>query len=305
MAQLQQVQVTRYIRGLRGGTQPMLAGASDGYAYVVKFTNNLQGQQVLFNEGAGSEMYRACGLSGAHWSPLFVSDGFLDRNRDCWMRTADGLRRPEPGLCFGSRFLGGDGQRLFEILPGSNFTRIPERSTLWLAWLIDICCEHADNHQAVFVEDGERQLHAQFIDHGHMFGGPHGLDRPRPHASSYLDPRVYPDLLSSELTGFLRRLSELDTDRLVRQVNDLPDDWKSDSALGCFERCIDRLSTESLLRNVLDEIEDIHRRRTRSERSRRCSELECELPFLRPRIPSKPLGRCGAGAQWAGCGAAG
>ncbi len=56
------VVVTQYVRNLRGGSQPILARASDGFLYVVKFANNLQGPNLLFNESAGSELYLACGL---------------------------------------------------------------------------------------------------------------------------------------------------------------------------------------------------------------------------------------------------
>src|ERR1039457_415092 len=111
--------VTRYIRNFHGGSQPILAQASDGLQYVVKFNNNLQGPNVPFNESVGSELYRACGLAVPSWKPLLVSDTFLDQNPDCWMQTPEGRLRPASGLCFGSRFLGAEGTRLLEILPGS------------------------------------------------------------------------------------------------------------------------------------------------------------------------------------------
>jgi len=101
------VSLTGYIRSLRGGSQPILAQASDGHTYVVKFANNLQGPNLLFNESAGSELYRACGLAVPEWRPLEVSEDFLDENHDCWMQTPEGQLRPASGLCYGSRFLGG------------------------------------------------------------------------------------------------------------------------------------------------------------------------------------------------------
>src|SRR5580698_1050275 len=105
-------------RSLRGGSQPILAHATDGLVYVVKFANNLQGPNLLFNESAGYELYRACGLPVPDWTPLWVTDSFLDGNRDCWMQTPEGRLRPSSGLCFGSLFLGQKGDRLFEIVPG-------------------------------------------------------------------------------------------------------------------------------------------------------------------------------------------
>src|ERR1035437_3514301 len=98
----------RFIRKLRGGSQPILAEASDGLLYVVKFINNLQGPNLLFNESAGSEIFHANALAVPSWKPIFISDSFLDHNPDSWMQTPTGLLRLVSGLCFGSQFLGGD-----------------------------------------------------------------------------------------------------------------------------------------------------------------------------------------------------
>lgn len=150
--------VTHYFCLVRGGSQPILARASDGFLYVVKFANNPQGPNLLFNESAGGELYRACGLHVPDWKPLVVSDSFIDRNPDCWMRTTVGRLRPASGLCFGSRFLGLNGKRLFEILPGSMYKRVRNQSSFWLAWLIDVCAEHVDNRQAIFVKGADGLL---------------------------------------------------------------------------------------------------------------------------------------------------
>ena len=120
--------LTQYIRKLRGGSQPILAQASDGLMYVVKFTNNLQGPNLAFNESMGSELYRACGLEGPSWKPLVITDSFTDKNRDSWMQTPAGTLRPAAGVCFGSRFLGGEDAQLLEILPESRFKRLYNRN---------------------------------------------------------------------------------------------------------------------------------------------------------------------------------
>ena len=248
--------VTQYIRNLRGGSQPILARASDGLVYVVKFNNNLQGVNLPFNESAGSELYRACGLAVPSWQPLQVTDAFLDQNPDCWMHTQEGRLRPESGLCFGSRFLGGDGARLFEILPGTSFKLVSNRENFWLAWLIDICAGHTDNRQAIFREDAAGRLSAVFIDHGHMFGGAEGGQRPHFQASRYLDPRVYQAVSSQHRSGIYRTAESLDTDQLWRRVQELPDAWKTPSALESFAQCLGKLSTRRVLRGVLNTIVD-------------------------------------------------
>jgi hypothetical protein len=248
--------VSQYIRNLRGGSQPILVQASDGQHYVVKFTNNLQGANLPFNESIGNELYRACGLVVPSWKPLFVSDTFLDQNQDCWIQTPEGRLRPNSGPCFGSRFLGGEGIRLLEILPGNSFKRIRNLQSFWLAWLIDICSQHADNRQAIFQEDAKGRLNAFFVDHGHMFGGPKGELAPRFQASHYLDFRIYHHVCSKHLLDFQKIAGSLNVEKLWRQIQELPDDWKTTSALNRFTLCLDRLSTPSLVQNILDTMVD-------------------------------------------------
>ena len=252
--------VTGYVRNLRGGSQPILAQASDGQLYVVKFTNNLQGANLPFNESMGSELYRACGLAVPQWKPLLVHDSFIEQNQDCWMQTPEGRLRPERGLCFGSRYLGGDGMRLLEILPGNSFKRVRNLKSFWLAWMIDICAQHTDNRQSLFQEDDSGRLNAFFVDHGHMFGGPKGEHQPRFQASHYLDYRVYRSVSSQYLLSFQKIAGSLDLDQLWKCVQKLPDNWKTQSAFDRFAQCLHRLSNASLLQNILETMVDFHRR---------------------------------------------
>jgi len=246
------VQVTLLMRKLRGGSDPVLVAASDGLHYVVKFSNNLQGPNVLFNESAGTELYHGCGLPAPAWKPLLVTDSFLDRTPGAWMETDEGPVRPAAGLCFGSLFMGGEPGRVFEILPGTSFSRIGNRMSLWLAWLVDVCADHVDNRQAIFKEDARGQLHAFFLDHGHLFGGPDGRHRLPIIASRYLDPRIYPELGRDEISGLLKTLRSIDADRIWRRAQALPEEWKSTAALDRLRRCLDSLADASRVRTLLD-----------------------------------------------------
>jgi hypothetical protein len=257
--------VTHYVRNLRGGSQPILAWASDGLPYVVKFANNPQGPNLLFNESAGSELYRACGLPAPEWTPLWVSDSFLDRNPDCWMQTEEERLRPASGLCFGSRFLGGNGKRILEILPSSMFKRVRNQVSFWLAWLIDVCAEHVDNRQAIFVEDAEGWLEGHFVDHGHLFGGPNSDLKRHFSASRYLDQRIYGQVSFDTLLDFGDVLRALDADRLRQRIEAIPAEWSHASAREGFERCLQRLKIASLVRHVVDTIINDHERRAETE----------------------------------------
>jgi hypothetical protein len=248
--------LTQYIRNQRGSSQPILARASDGLQYIVKFTNNIQGPNLSFNESIGSELYRACGLAGPSWKALMVTDSFLDRNPDCWMQTPEGHLRPVSGQCFGSQFLGENSNRLFEILPRASFKRVSNQTSFWLAWLIDICAAHADNRQAIFEQDADGWLGAFFIDHGHLFGGPNADLKTNFLASRYLDPRIYDNVSSLQLLSFQKTVLALDIDRLWRLSESLPAAWRTASASDGFAQCLNRLANANFLRSALDMIVD-------------------------------------------------
>jgi hypothetical protein len=282
--------VTQYIRKLRGGSQPILVQASDGLLYVVKFANNLQGPNLLFNESAGSELFRSCGLPVPEWRPVKVSNSFLDKNPDCWIQTPEGRLRPSSGLSFGSRFLGGNGKPLLEILPASSFNRVRNQASFWLAWLIDVCAEHGDNRQAIFEEDAEGWLDASFVDHGHLFGGPKADMKRSFCASRYLDPRIYAAVSSEALLGFQSIVRALDVDRLRQRTEAIPAEWRQVSARESFERCLQRLSKPLLVRNVLETIVDAIERRTEKESGNPGRERKPSFEVLR-------LGVQGAGCE--------
>jgi hypothetical protein len=275
------VYITRHIRNLRGGSQSILAQASDGLLYVVKFTNNLQGTNLPFNESLGSELYRACGLPVPSWKLLLVTDAFIDQNQDCWMHTPEGRLRPASGFCFGSRYLGGEGIRLVEILPGTSFKRVRNYKDFWLAWLIDICAGHADDRQAIFLEESTGRFDAFFVDHGHLFGGPKGGQQPHFLASRYFDPRIYQSISSRQLLIFRKIAGNIDVDKLWRHSQELPLDWKTTSALKGLNECLGRVSNTAFLRNVLATIVEAQRQYNEREVNH---EPNPNFPVLRPRI---------------------
>lgn len=250
--------VTHFIKKLPGGSQPVLVQAEDDLLYVAKFADNLQGTNLPFNESMGAELYRACGLTVPLWKPLLLTDEFLERSPGAWMQTEQGLQRPSAGLCFGSRYLGADKARLYEILPSTAFHRVCNRADFWLSWLIDVCADHTDNRQALFLEGADGQLLSYFIDHGHLFGGPGSGRGAKTHfaASRYLDARIYPQLSSRDSLGVLRSLECFDMQPVRRRLSAIPDAWKTASALDSLDRCLERLADHKLLENLLEMIAD-------------------------------------------------
>lgn len=276
--------VTRYIRSLRGGSQPILAEASDGNMYVVKFMKSLQGPHLLFNEGMGTELYRSCGLPVAPWTVLQVSDRFLDQNPGCWSETVEGRQRPAAGLCFGSRFLDPGGTSLYEVLPGSYFQRVRNARDFWVGWVLDVCADHSDSRQAIFCEEASGHLESVFIDFGHMFGGASGGELNRPFRTSrYRDERIYPHVTSRFLLTLRRILGNLDTDRLWQRLAAIPDDWKSASSIRSLTRCLGRLSDASFVERTANAMVKSHQL-SHSDKLAPCRERRLPVSILRPSL---------------------
>ena len=138
------------------------------------------------------------------------------------------------------------GERLLEILPGSSFGRVRNPASFWLAWLIDVCAEHGDNRQAIFTEASDGWLNANFFDFGHFFGGPKGDGMRNLRASRYLDSRIYVEVSSETLLDFERVIKAADSDRLWELIEAIPREWKQDSAVDGFERCLQKTLNATL-----------------------------------------------------------
>src|SRR6185437_4784111 len=248
-----QIRAERFIRRLRGGSQPVLVEGSDGLVYVLKFVNNPQGINLLFNESMGTEVFKACGLPVPPWKPIILSRHFVDSTPSCWMQTEQGDVRPQAGICFGSLFVGQQRALLLQVLPRADFGRIRNRSSFWLAWLVDLCCGHADTRQAVFLEDRRGRLDPWFVDMGHLFGGADGDQKAHESVRCrYADQRIYPEAQSTETSGYLATIGSLDLDALWRVVRKLPEDWVSAKALQAFFRGLETLSNKNLVRSFLE-----------------------------------------------------
>ncbi len=259
---------TFFFRKLRGGSQPILVQASDQSFYVAKLPQNPQGPNLLFNESAGSELYRALRLPVPAWKPLLITDEFVDRNPGSWPTSAQGPVRPQAGLAFASLFLGTGRYPATDILPRASHPRMEDRLNFWIAWIVDFCAQHADNRQALFTETDHETLTSTFVDFGHMFGGPEGLDDPLPAASRYGDWRIYPWLDTEELQTMTQVVRELNADRLWQTVAHLPDEWKTLPALRAFNQALHCLCRASFLHDAIEMVvSDLNAKRNRGEPS--------------------------------------
>lgn len=240
-----------HIRKLRGGAQSILVRASDGFFYIVKFLDNPQGPNVLFNEAIGTELFRGVGLPVPEWRPIYVSEGFLDQYPECWVEAEGGMRRPTAGWCFGSRFLGLRHEDLYEILPPRRFGHVGNRKDFWTAWVLDVLCGHDDHRQAVFVGRQSGPLEAYFIDHGYLFFGASGNESPRIGKSRYLDPDIYAHAGPEDADNIQSAIQGLELNALTEVADSLPEGWRNEGAALRLERFKQRISDPVLVTNVI------------------------------------------------------
>jgi hypothetical protein len=237
----------RFFGKLHGGSQPILIKASNHVFYVVKFLENLQGPNLLFNEALGIELYSSLGLAVPRWEPLLVTDEFLDRYPGCWVRAGHSWLRPEAGLCFGSRYVARPTEACYSILPGPFHSRVRNRRLFWLALWIDICCGHSDRREAVFVESNiDRRLDAYFVDFGYTFRGPLGETDAHFRCCLYPDERIYPNLTQEESGEILDRVQTVNFDKLWKRLSAIPLEWQTTSAISAFQRALHNLANRSL-----------------------------------------------------------
>ena len=246
--------ITRFIRNLKRSSNPFLAEADDGHQYVVKSMRWGTPPNLLFNECAGSALYRACGLDVPEWKPILLTKEFIDQNRHEWTLAPRGLIGHESGLAFGSRYLGETGKPLFQILPGSDYPRVINRHDFWLAWLLDACCFHTDNRQAIFLQLENNQFRAVFIDHGNNFGGPAGGSKCPPEASRYLDSRIYDTTTGPDPQLLTARSTRFDEVLLWDQINRIPRELRTYSAIASFCDCLTRLKNTRLISSIADSL---------------------------------------------------
>jgi hypothetical protein len=280
--------ISRFIKKLRGGSQPFLAEATDGRLYVVKLADNVQGPNLAFNEIMGSELYRLGALKVPQWKALILTTSFIDRNPGCWFEMEEGRRRPAPGLCYGSDYLWQQSTDILDVLPAPYFQRIANANDFWRAWILDVCASHCDNRQALFLPEPSGTLRCYFVDFGHMFGGPCGQRQEVPHrVSQYWDWRIYPHLNRRLLMTLRRMVDKIDKDELWHQVALVPDDWRNRSSVLNFMDSLDRLSNADFVEAALEGMANCHQKDVQKQIGTD-RKSEGRVSVLRPGLPGVP-----------------
>ncbi len=269
---------TKFHRKMRGGSQSSLLQTEDGNYYIVKLLGNPQGSSVLFNEAFGSEIMRLIGLEVPDWSPILVSEQFIEETSSLWFEMqGSGYQRPVAGLHFGSKLvMPRSDENLLEILPRSWFTKVLNRESFVGAFLFDLWANQSDARQALFLQQREsRSISATFIDQGALFGRQDvRIPTKRIHAM-YLDPDIYEDInIDFTLSKWTSRIATLSESVLTLLIDRslIPAQWYTPENIS---KIVSRLAER---RALLGEFADLIRATIKSRRVDRQMELPDERP---------------------------
>ena len=241
---MEKIVVTRFFYKLNGVCQASLVEANDGNIYVLKMAGP-EGANHLFNEVLGSELLRHCKLPVSRWAALTLSDEFIDANTEMWLKHNDNAIRPPATVHFGSRLITAKGKiGSFEIIPSSWASRVINARDFAGILAIDIWANHCDRRQVIFTRTREDLLHATFVDHDHMFGGPEIQHETCPRRAMISDLRLYQGLPMKQLfTRWIRKIRKVDEQTLKVLIREIPVDWYSeDRAFAAIEMLESRRS---------------------------------------------------------------
>ena len=236
------VLAVQHIRRMRGGAQGQLMLGANGQIYVVKFQNNPQHTRVLANEFLASKLATAAGLTAPDTPELEID---LGRKRV----------RCQPGLQFGSRFVGG-------LMPGQVVDYLPEEQMAEVRNLgefagvlgLDKWTGNANGRQAVFArKQRERRYRAVFIDYGYCFHAGEWTFEDIPLRGVYYRNDVYREIVGWEsFEPWLTRLETMAADTVWAAACEVPPEWYGGD-LSEMEALVEKLlQRQSRIRELIE-----------------------------------------------------
>lgn len=245
-----------FVRKLNGSSQPSIITATDGESYVMKFAE-FTGERGLLNDAVGTELLAYAGLPVPNWSPIHVTDEFIDRNPGAWYRSQGGHtgNRPKAGLHFGSSLtLSKDGSEPYQIISTKWTARVSNRDHYIGALLMDLWANNCDRRQSLFLtQPRSGALRAVFIDNDHMFGGQKGDEKTCARRCMTSDKSFYSGIWTKKnFVSWRQRIDLIDDNCIASILSLIPRQWADEDAradvqsqLGRRRRTLDLLIAEA------------------------------------------------------------
>jgi len=240
---------------MRGGAQGQLMLGADGHVYVVKFQNNPQHMRVLANEFLASRLARAAGLTVPEVELVEVSSWLVENTPELEMDLGKRCVRCQPGLQFGSRFVGG-------LMPGQVVDYLPEEQMAEVRNLgefagilaLDKWTGNSNGRQAVFArKQRERRYRAVFIDYGYCFHAGEWRFEDAPLRGVYFRNDVYREIVGWEsFEPWLTRMETMAAETVWAAASEIPPDWYGGD-LAEMETLVDKLQARrSRIRELIE-----------------------------------------------------
>ena len=213
---------------MRGGAQGQLMLGADGQVYVVKFQNNPQHMRVLANEFLASKLAAAAGLTVPEVELVEVSSWLVENTPELEMDLGTRCVRCQPGLQFGSRFVGGlmPGQ-VVDYLPEEQRTEVRNLGEFAGILALDKWTGNANGRQAVFArKQREKRYRAVFIDFGYCFHAGEWRFEDAPLRGVYFRNDVYREIAGWEhFEPWLMRLETMPAETVWAAASEVPPEW--------------------------------------------------------------------------------
>jgi len=250
------VLAVQHIRRMRGGAQGQLMLGADGNIYVVKFQNNPQHMRVLANEYLASKLATAAGLTAPEVELVEVSSWLVENTPELDIDLGKTRVRCQPGLQFGSRFVGG-------LMPGQVVDYLPEEQMAEVRNLgefagilaLDKWTGNANGRQAVFArKQRERRYRAVFIDYGYCFHAGEWKFENIPLRGIYYRNDVYREIKGWEsFEPWLTRLETMAEETVWAAASEVPPEWYGGD-LSEMEALVEKLlARRSRIRDLIEE----------------------------------------------------
>lgn len=244
---------TNFVGRMRGEAQSHLLEADDGNFYVVKFRNNPQHRRVLVNELLCSSLLDQLGILSPETSPVNVSDSFLESHPEVHLKFGDKRIPVEPGLHFGSRYVGVPGRTVvYNFLPKALLSQVANLDHFRAVLAFDKWVGNIDGRQAVFTRvmfEGEshdpeslrERFIALMIDHGHAFECGDWRFRDSPLRGFYGRDSVYDSVRSlDDFEPWLEWIRDFPQEEIELAAKRIPPEWVAGEE-GELDRMLDQL----------------------------------------------------------------
>jgi len=222
------VLAVQQIRRMRGGAQGQLMLGADGHVYVVKFQNNPQHMRVLANELLASKLALAAGLTAPEVELVEVSSWLVENTPELEIDLGRTRVRCQPGLQFGSRFVGGlmPGQ-VVDFLPEEQLAEVKNLGEFAGILALDKWTGNANGRQAVFTrKHRERRYKAVFIDYGYCFHAGEWRFEDAPLRGVYYRNDVYREIDGwASFEPWLTRMETMAAETVWAAANEVPPEW--------------------------------------------------------------------------------